>query len=554
MPDSVSYDSLPMSPDDDIDLKELGVFDHLQTIVATCGVEDAAEKLPIEMTNDSNDASESDEPLVLSKDAPLLTKLGTIGKMAIPFMASFFLYLGSNFIVMYFAGHITTSVEDTTVIFAGVSLGQMFANVSWFSIISGMTSALETLGAQNNGAKNYREVGIVLQRSVVVLSCFLPAVIIVWYYVADLFAFLGTDAAVCAVMRKYLFVRAASMPIDILSRSYAKYLMCIGLSKPDMYSQILSVAATAFFGGFVVHYLHGGYVGIAIAQVISAYVGFFGLVIFSWWDPAVQRTVQPPSIEAFHKLGEFAMLGLPGLAMLCAEWWAFEFLTMFASRRGAEAVAAQTIILNIASLAFMIPCGLSVAACAIIGNAIGANEMDLAKEFSKLSVGALFFAEAIISPSIVLFGRHFVSIFSKDPVVLNIAEHSIPVLAVFTLADGMSAVLSGITRGAGKQHLGAIGNIAAYYLVGLPMAWYLCFHTQLDVVGLMVGIAFAPLCTDTFMAFMIFCRPDYMFQKSVYERVQSSCAQDDGDVELARDNISHNISKSPVYDKEDNVV
>lgn len=548
MPDSSSYDSLPTNADDELDIKDIDVVEHLHQIVVTCGLDDA-DKLAI---GDVKNSSAIDEPLMLTKDAPLLTKLGIIGKMAVPFMASFFLYLGSNFIVMYFAGHITASVEDTTVIFAGISLGQMFANVSWFSVLSGMTSALETLGAQNNGAKNYREVGILLQRSVVVLSCFLPVIIIVWYYVADIFALIGTDAAVCTVMRNYLFIRAASMPVDILSRSYAKYLMCIGLSKPDMYSQVLSVAATAIFGGTVVHYFHGGYIGLALAQVISAYVGFLGLLLFSWWDPAVQRTVQPLSIEAFYKLGEFVLLGIPGLAMLCAEWWAFEFLTMFASRLGPEAVAAQTIIINIASLAFMIPYGLSIAACAIIGNAIGANEMDLAKEFSKLSIGGLFFAEAMISPSILLFGRSFVSIFSKDPVVLNIAERSIPVLAVFTLADGLSAVLSGITRGAGKQHLGAIGNIAAYYIVGLPMAWYLCFHTELDVVGLMTGIAFAPLFTDTFMAFMIFCRTDYMFQRSAYEPVQVSCPPDGGDIELEL-KLS-NKTNSPIYDKEDNVV
>ena len=52
--------------------------------------------------------------------------------------------------------------------------------VSWFSILYGMTSAVETLASQLNGAKRYSEVGMVLQRSYVVLACFMVPVLVAW--------------------------------------------------------------------------------------------------------------------------------------------------------------------------------------------------------------------------------------------------------------------------------------------------------------------------------------------------------------------------------------
>jgi len=56
---------------------------------------------------------------------------------------------------------------------------------------------------------------------------------------------------------------------------------------------------------------------------------------------------------------EFISLGLPGTVMLCSEWWAFEFLTIMATFLGTAAVDAETIILQICSLAFMMPLGSS---------------------------------------------------------------------------------------------------------------------------------------------------------------------------------------------------
>jgi len=72
---------------------------------------------------------------------------------------------------MYFAGHLdggadnvgTTSSGNTdkssdtagTLIFAGFSLANMYANVTGFAFLTGMSSAVDTLASQHNGAKCY---------------------------------------------------------------------------------------------------------------------------------------------------------------------------------------------------------------------------------------------------------------------------------------------------------------------------------------------------------------------------------------------------------------
>jgi Na+-driven multidrug efflux pump len=54
-----------------------------------------------------------------------------------------------------------------------------------------MSSAVETLGSQLNGAKEYQQVGIVLWRCIIILGLMLPGIGIIWYFTGDIFRALG---------------------------------------------------------------------------------------------------------------------------------------------------------------------------------------------------------------------------------------------------------------------------------------------------------------------------------------------------------------------------
>ena len=58
-----------------------------------------------------------------------------------------------------------------------------------------MSSALETLGSQHNGAKEYKQVGITLWKCIMILGLMLPFVGTVWYFTGDIFGALGTEPA-----------------------------------------------------------------------------------------------------------------------------------------------------------------------------------------------------------------------------------------------------------------------------------------------------------------------------------------------------------------------
>ena len=83
--------------------------------------------------------------------------------------------------------------------------------------------------------------------------------------------------------------------------------------------------------------------------------------------------------------------------MMCAEWWAFEILSILAGILGVVELASQTINFNMIALLFMIPLGIQEATCAIIGNCIGANNVPLAKRFFSMINKIITIAVLVIS-------------------------------------------------------------------------------------------------------------------------------------------------------------
>lgn len=79
-------------------------------------------------------------------------------------------------------------------------------------------------------------------------------------------------------------------------------------------------------------------------------------------------------------------------------------------------------------------------------------------------------------------------LFTKDPEVIEIVAYVTPVVAVMQVFDGLAAVSHGLLRGIGRQEIGGYVNLAAYYLLALPISFGLGFGLDLKLVGLWTGV------------------------------------------------------------------
>ncbi len=462
----------------------------------------------------------SEDEDFLDENSPLSAKLGNLLGSAWPLISSFFLSITGNFILMIFAGHAKESNGlSVATVFAGVSLSNLFCNVTFRSLIIGMTGAMDTLGSQNNGAGRYAEVGRTLQRSILVLACTSLLSIGMWLNAERFFLLLGMNPQVCLVSGTYVRIRMFEMPISCFYESYEKYLMSIGVMRSPMYANIALNISVVLFCSIGIFVMHWDYRCLAVSWVLSVLVACVTMVATSYKHPHVQRTLllswDWPVLLKANKLKEFVSLGVPGTLMLCSEWWAYEILTVFAGRLGVNEVAAETIIMQLAALAFMLPLGLSVATASIVGNALGRNKRDYAIQMAHYAIATIFVLEILVGAVLRGGGRVFCKTFTDDAGVLETTYELIFFLSIFCIFDGMQGVGSGVLRGAGQQSVGAITNIASFYLVGLPCAWLVCFNLKMRVPGLMVGISAGTALQAFSLCFLVFRRTDYVFRSQL---------------------------------------
>jgi len=100
---------------------------------------------------------------------------------------------------------------------------------------------------------------------------------------------------------------------------------------------------------------------------------------------------------------------------------------------------------------------------------------------------ALIFA-GIASATFLIFRNQWGYLFNNDPGVVTLAASILPLVALFQVFDFLNGVSGGIMRARGKQVTGALLNLSAYYMLGIPFGVWLAFRQNMGLHGLWYGL------------------------------------------------------------------
>jgi len=183
-----------------------------------------------------------------------------------------------------------------------------------------------------------------------------------------------------------------------------------------------------------------------------------------------------------------ARLGLPIGFHLQLEIFAFSVIALLMGGMGTLQMAAHQVAINLASLTFMVPLGVSQATAVRVGNAIGAGNGGGARRAASsglvLGAGFMMLTAALFIGMPVWLARAYTSV---DGVVL-LAASLIPIAGFFQVFDGLQVVAAGVLRGAGDTRAPLVVNILGFWLIGLPTSLVLGFRLGFGPQGLWWGL------------------------------------------------------------------
>lgn len=231
-----------------------------------------------------------------------------------------------------------------------------------------------------------------------------------------------------------------------------------------------------------------GVLGAAWATTVSRWLMALCILAFSW--RALQQYLLPfrPEVLEAPPLGRMLALGAPIGAQYQLEFGAFGAIGLLMGWLGTIEVAAHQVALNLASLTFMVPAGVSTAGAVLVGHAVGRADAPGARRSAR---AVLIYGVGFMSLTALLFlgvPRALAAIYTDDARVLALAAALISIAGVFQVFDGLQVVAAGVLRGLGDTRAPMVLGLIGFWLVGIPLSLLLAFHTRLGAAGLWWGL------------------------------------------------------------------
>ncbi len=239
-----------------------------------------------------------------------------------------------------------------------------------------------------------------------------------------------------------------------------------------------------------------GLQGAAVATILTtlttlaAYVAAIRLdprlhryrVFGRWWSPDWPRLLH------------IVRIGTPIALTITAEAGIFGAAAFLMGNIGASQLAAHTVALQIAALAFQVPFGVGQAATIRVGYFYGARDADGMNRagWTAIVVGTGFMAFTALL--MIAIPKPLIAIYvdpwdPKNAVLVGFALQYIVIAAAFQLFDGMQAVAAGALRGLQDTRIPMWIAAFAYWVPGIGTALALGFYTPLEGVGVWIGLA-----------------------------------------------------------------
>ncbi len=379
---------------------------------------------------------------------------------------------------------------------AGLAVGTAFATTIWM-FFSGVIFSVTPIVAQLYGAKKFTEIGQKI-REILWIALFLGVLIFLLFMnmglILNLFPIDNNITDISIKYLKAVAIGAFFITIFTCLRCYSEGMT---LAKPVFYIAFIGMLINIPLDLMFVYGYYGapklGGVGCGIATSIVNFLMMIALIFYIACSKKYKKT------EPFSKFSwpshstnrEVFKLGFPIGLGISIELSMFSGAAVILGILGETVVASHSIAINIASVFFMVPLSIGLAAATRVGNLIGEENLRQAKVSSYSTIYMCMFAALINSIIILLFRDFIVGIYTTDILVLELATSLLIFAAIFQLPDGIQMGALGSLRGYKDTFIPMILLFISYWIFAMPIGYFLTntgFTEPLGASGMWYGM------------------------------------------------------------------
>ncbi|KAK1317002.1 MATE efflux family protein 5 [Acorus calamus] len=437
----------------------------------------------------------------------VVEELMAIGKISGPTALTGLVLYSRSMISMLFLGYLG-ELE-----LAGGSLSIGFANITGYSVLSGLAMGMEPICGQAFGARQPRLMGLVLHRTVLLLLSVSIPISFLWLNMKSMLLWCGQDEQVSSVAHVFI---TSSVP-DLIFLSFLHplriYLRAQNVTLPVTCCSAASVALHVPINFFLVVRLRMGISGVALAMAWTNLNMLILLSAFVYLSRVYKASWVAPGPECFKGWGQLLRLAVPTCVSVCLEWWWYELMILMCGllANPKASVASMGILIQTTSFVYVFPSSLSLGVSTTVGNELGAGRPARARNSALVSI----VCAAALGVSALLFAvmvRHrWARLFTSDEEILGLTAVALPIMGLCELGNCPQTTACGVLRGSARPTVGAHINLGSFYLIGMPVAVCMVFLVRLGFPGFWLGLLAAQASCAALMAYVL-ANTDWMLQ------------------------------------------
>jgi MATE family multidrug resistance protein len=384
---------------------------------------------------------------------------------------------------------------------------------------TGMLAGMDTLVAQAFGAGDDATCRRTLVQGLWIAAGVAPVVGLLLALTVPLLRAIGTNPRVMELLGPFVHALLWGVPPLLFYAALRRYLQAMNIVKPITFA-VISANLLNFAGNWLFMYgnwgaprlgLEGSGFSTSISRVYIALVLLIAVLhhertarLRSRLGTELDSEPRPSGSGGavvydarfdwrpqWTLIRRLIALGFPSAMQILAEGAVFGIVTVMAARFDEVSLAAHSIAVNVISITYMVPLGISSAAAVRVGHAVGRKSPRgiAVSGWTALLLGAGFMGSAGLA--LALVPRWIARLYTPEAAVIAASAALLRIAALFEVFDGLQVVATGALRGLGDTRTPALAHLAGYWMIGLPVAYVLCFTYGWGVTGIWVGLTSA---------------------------------------------------------------
>lgn len=420
----------------------------------------------------------------------VIAEANSIAQIAFPMILTGLLLYSRSMISMLFLGRLGELA------LAGGSLAVGFANITGYSILSGLAMGMEPICGQAFGAKRHSLLGLSLQRTVLLLIFASIPISLLWLNMKKILMVCGQDQAISSEAQSYLFYSLPDLLAQSLLHPLRIYLRTQSITLPLTLCATLSIFLHIPINYLLVWHLNLGIKGVALSGVWTNFNLVASLIVYILVSGVHKKTWGGISTECFREWKSLLNLAIPSCISVCLEWWWYEIMILLCGLllNPKATVASMGILIQTTALIYIFPSSLSFSVSTRVGNELGANRPEKAKLAAIVGISCSFVLGISALVFAVMVRNVWAGMFTQDREIIALTSLVLPIIGLCELGNCPQTTGCGVLRGTARPKVGANINLGCFYIVGMPVALGLAFFAGFDFQGLWLGLLAAQGC------------------------------------------------------------